>query len=91
MKKTIEAGIKYILKNHNKKNSEMNAFFSGSIKGDETSFSFPANVHRIKGKNFDPQSYIVKTVDELIELEYSVKGYIEKGEYDGNCQFMQNF
>ena len=91
VKKTIEAGIKYILQNHNNKNSEMNAFFSGSVKGDATNIAFPANVHQIKGKSFDPQTFTVKNMEDLIELEYSVKGYIEKGRYDGNCGLMQNF
>ena len=91
VKKTIEAGIKYLLQNHNNKNSEMNAFFSGSVKGDATNIAFPANVHQIKGKSFDPQTFTVKNMEDLIELEYSVKGYIEKGRYDGNCGLMQNF
>ena len=88
VKKTIEAGIKYILKNHNIKNSEMNAFFSGSVKGDGTGLTFPANIHRIGNKDIDPQNPDIRSIEEFLELEYLVKGHIEKDRYDGNCYFM---
>ena len=90
MKKTIEAGIKYILKNQNKKNSEMNAFFSGSVKGKGTALYFPANVHRIGERDIDPQNYTFKSMEEFIQCEYSVKGYIQKDQYDSNYHLMQN-
>ena len=60
----------------------MNAFFSGSVKGKGTNLCFPANVHRIGERNIDPQNYNFKSMEEFIKLEYSVKGYIEKDDYD---------
>ena len=59
----------------------MNAFFSGSVKVFSTiPFFFPANIHKSNGTDFNPQGDTSKV--DFYSLEYFMKGYVEKREYE---------